>query len=170
MYTHSEYCNPDVARKVAYEFAMFQYVSGYLRLPFEESADAFLPGEMRWRDAVEGTGNEKLATSAMLESFLLHARTLRDFFYKDRPRDGDVLASHFLENWKVLRPPPGQYMISESHRLDKALAHLTIPRVSNDLRTRKWDVNLIAKEIAGLIDLFQSRLPEERRAWFDYEI
>ena len=137
MHTHDEYCNSTVVRKVAYEFDMFadlgeRLVREHQKLP------GHIPGDVVMMSPGDCATDELAVRCALLESFLLHANVLIEFFYKDRPRDGDVLASHFLEHWKVLRPPESRYFLDHKHHLDRALGHLTLARVDWDRRQRKW--------------------------------
>ena len=168
MHTHDEYCNNVVARRVMYEFDMFAYLGKQLDLAHRKSTADFVPGDITMMRTGDPANDLSRVTAALLESFLLHTRVLLEFFYKDRPRDGDVLASHFVEHWKVLRSPEPRYLLDHKHQLDKALAHLTLARVDYDRQQKKWNVTAIQEEVNGLIALFKLKLTEERRGWFAF--
>jgi hypothetical protein len=126
---------------------------------------------------------------AMLESFLVHYRNLREFFFTDRnqaedaadvshecnhkkPRRDDIIAEDFMgtqPSWATVRrqfaPPP-----DENARVNKALAHLSYKRPRLSLESG-WD----APEMRTRIDClwqeflkhaapyFRARFPEEMR-------
>lgn len=163
----ADYCNEQVAKKVAYEHAMFTFLYGELRSRFQETA-TFQPGDVTYL----GTGGEPSdgelrETFALLESYLLHTRVLHDFFYKAPSRD-DVVAAHFVPGWEGLRPPLDAYLgdPDRKKRLDKALAHITLARVGYDSHDKKWNVDAIRDAIENAMATFLTNLPPERRLWF----
>src|SRR5215469_12370829 len=63
-----------------------------------------------------------------LKSVLLHFRVLRAFFYGEGTRDGsDVRASDFVSSWQ---PRRDAIFDSTKQAVDKAVAHLTLERLS----------------------------------------
>ncbi|MGD0898699.1 MAG: hypothetical protein ABR915_12755, partial [Thermoguttaceae bacterium] len=112
-----------------------------------------------------GTGRDDRLRSAMLESFLLHARTLRDFLCHDKKRwDDDVLAGDFFkvpETWTKVRPQLGPYLTQNKMRLDKTLAHISYARLrfrAND----EWDISAVLRELDLIWRAFwAAQLPEE---------
>ncbi len=46
-------------------------------------------------------------TNVHLESFAIHARILLDFFYNE-PRQDDVVAGHYIKDWKSICPAMGK--------------------------------------------------------------
>jgi hypothetical protein len=175
MPAHTEFCNPDVAKVIRYEFRMFRHLYDRLWLPCRESG-AFSPGEIE----PMGTGDTdetRREVSAQLESFLLHARVLRDFLYyfqfkpdkTKRHRDDDVMAQDYISGWDASCPPLGDYLRDEKNkkRLDKALAHLTTTRVEFKRKELRWEVTRIRDELQPVIDLFLDSLSAELRSWFD---
>src|SRR5262245_3439599 len=97
------YCNAQVAQKVWYHYSMFTFLSDLLRSRAFES-DTFHPGDVTYLGTGTVFDDEHLRTTyAFLESYLLHARVLHDFFYKDQSRD-DIVAEHFVADWARLRP------------------------------------------------------------------
>lgn len=170
MHFHSEYYSERVARQINYEFEMFDFLFGQLNRAFQESADRFLPGNITTlgKVAIEISVDER-TRFALLESFLLHARVLRDFFYNDRPRDDDIIANHFVSDWKLHRPLELPYLFAHKLHLDKALSHLSMKRLAYERGLKKWHITAIHSEVKELIELFLGRLTEDRLAWFASE-
>ncbi|MFH1919163.1 MAG: hypothetical protein ABIP48_04640 [Planctomycetota bacterium] len=152
------------AEPIVYEWGMFCWTFTELgRTMKEEVTD----GEPRLELAIfVGTSlvaNKKI--SALLESFLLHARNLRDFLYKDNAAKDDVLAVHFFdqaEDWRKRRPPKGSYLESLRDRLNKALAHISYSRLKyrDDMR---WNIAQIKHDIETPWEAFLLALPDDKR-------
>jgi hypothetical protein len=166
------YCNANVARKVVYEFTMFNFLCETLRFDFQESV-TFKPGDLTYVGTGGSADEDDRTTYALLESMLLHTRVLHDFFYKPRnpnnPRTADdIIASDFVPEWETLRPSKGEYLghSDRKDRLDKALAHLTLRRVKNDSNEKQWNVDAIHVAIGNAIKVFLQNLPDERKPWF----
>lgn len=103
-----------------------------------------------------------------LESTLLHARTLLDFFTGNHPNEGawdksDIRAGYFVhgnEWWKSSKLP---YLDTQKPNINKSLSHLTFERIEEDY---KWDVARIMQEIEAAYAEFLERLAlEERPEW-----
>lgn len=169
MRTLADYCNEDVARKVVYEFRMFSFLANALHVAYEESDDSFQPGDITHIGTGTPTDEEEATEFALLESFLLHTRVLRDFFYPERINDDDVIASHFVENWKLIRPEMSPWLAGHKQGLNKALAHLSIARLKYEREQKKWNVSALQQEIESLISRFMERLPDERKVWFQVQ-
>jgi hypothetical protein len=163
------YCNAQVAQKVWYEYSMFTFLSELLQSRAFESA-TFQPGDVTYLGTGTVFDDEYLRTTyALLESYLLHARVLHDFFYKDQSRD-DIVAEQFVANWGSLRPVQDAYLGDEDRkkRLDKAVAHLTLKRLEYDRDQKKWNIDAVRVAIDGPMKRFLELLPVDRRPWFDY--
>lgn len=91
-----------------------------------------------------------------VESFLVHARNLDDFFSRSDStpgvRDTDVLAVD-VAGWT----PSAVLSIQERMAIDKMLAHLTTNRVA--LRGRGWPTGDIAKRVIGAALPWSELLP-----------
>jgi hypothetical protein len=88
-----------------------------------------------------------------LETFLLHARNLRDFFATSGKSD-DVLASDFLGRPLRVRMP----LVRSARlrrRLNKRISHLSYSR---SRLGRAWDVRSLLAEIDDAMGVFLSRL------------
>lgn len=159
--------NDSVASTVGYEFKMLKFLHEAI--------------EKRKADKV-GTGSDP-EEDALLESFLLHARVLRDFFFKKReaaPRtktcpkckeryeippsvNDDVLAEDFLPGWSETE---SDYLKSLNRPLNKLLAHLTVSREEYTTHRYLWEPKLIYGEIWPMIEKFMKGLPRDRQGWF----
>lgn len=66
------------------------------------------------------------------EAFLVHARALRDFFWRSgKPRDRDTAAQDFVEDveaWRSQRGPRSSLVMKTWDPIDRQLAHLTWDR------------------------------------------
>ena len=93
------YCNAAVAKKVMYEYSMLVFLHGILQSRAEES-HAFTPGEVKYVGTGSEMGESLRSTYAYLESYLMHARVLHDFFYKEPAKNkDDIVAKHFVMGW-----------------------------------------------------------------------
>ena len=116
---------------------------------------------------------------ALLESFLIHARSLRHVFYEcDRRHKDDVFASDYFPRanaWRdICGPMPAALQpIKEVH---KEIAHLTYARLEPD-RPGKWEVPSIHSALSACVlkfpanvqprllsDQWHGRIPDPRRA------
>jgi hypothetical protein len=158
-------CSPEIAAKVAYEIRMFRH--DYEKLAqLQVDTRNILPGDVMPRVGTGISTEEVRDASAFVESFLLHARVLRDFFCRERLKPDDVIASDFVAEWA--RPPASDYsyITAQKDRLDKALAHLTTTRVRYDSEGKLWDVVTMRREMEPMIGRFLAKLPDDRKPWF----
>lgn len=109
--------------------------------------------------------------NALLESFLLHARNLRDFLYKsqdDNAREADVLARDFFADpseWHRQRPRPVHLAGNKdglNHRAGKRLAHLSYDRIGSSADLEIWDCRAIAEEITRALSVWQRLAMDEQ--------
>lgn len=98
-----------------------------------------------------------LAQNIALESFLLHARIIRDFF-KSKGRDNDVLARDFLTPVPRVKMPLLRSRSIDA-RLNRRLTHLSYSR--NRLK-RGWDVTRLLNEANGAMNKLVDRLEKEQ--------
>lgn len=88
-----------------------------------------------------------------METFLLHARNLRDFFATSGQPE-DVLASDFLGRPLRVRMPLLR-SAKIRRRLNKRIAHVSYSR---SRLGRQWDVRTLATEIDEAMEAFVTRL------------
>lgn len=98
--------------------------------------------------------------NAILESFLIHARNLIDFFYLDSPRPDDVVAEHFIKNWNRQRPPVTDLLKNTKSQANKHLAHLTYQRRSLDQPS--WAFERIERDLINVLKKFFEYALEEK--------
>ena len=156
----------EVAAKVVYEITMFRHAFDRL-LQLEVCLGHIQPGDVMPRVGTGIMPKEVLEASVFVECFLLHARVLRDFFCRSGYKDDDVTAGEFISGWSA--PPVSDYhtLEGEKERLDKALAHLTTPRVQYDTSGKAWNLAAIRQELEDIIRRFLASVPTDKAAWFD---
>ena len=109
---------------------------------------------------------DRVGFNAVIESHLLHARNLIDFFVPTAPRKDDVLVSHFLET--PLRTSGVEIDRLKVIRLEihKRLAHLTQHRRTN---YDGWSSLIITGDLMTLVEQFLQTFRIEQRqlvGWF----
>lgn len=112
--------------------------------------------------------------NALLDSFLLHARVLFDFYCKSpsfrKDQDGDpddVSAQQFFDDpsaWQKICQTLFPVVRNLQPELNKHLAHLTYTRLKKKIQ---WDITDIFKEFDEAWSKLMETLPTQRRAWFD---
>lgn len=106
----------------------------------------------------KGTG---VIHNALLESFLVHARILIEFFFKDEEYKDTVRASHYIESgnsWKNIRPQKTKLIDETEKNAHKYLAHITYTRLKDK---KEWPFIEITNEIDSVMKVFMENLPEE---------
>lgn len=103
---------------------------------------------------------------AVLEAWLVHVRSLLDFFHpRPNPHRTDVLATDFLPDkaeWEAALPRLTQAGEQRRADLDKLLAHISYTRHKRDSDWSTADYEMIRCRL----DLFFKHLPKRRRRWF----
>jgi len=160
-------CRKEVADKVVYEIRMLRHTFKMLK-DRDLNLNGMRQGGVMPRVGTGITTEQERDGSAILESFLLHARVLRGFFAGNRDQSDDVLAEDFVPGWVKPQAPAYPYLVAERKRLNKALAHLSAERVNYDVSGKDWDVEKIRKELEPIIKRFlmeASAMPHSD--WFD---
>jgi len=106
--------------------------------------------------------------NALIESFLIHARVLCDFFFFPSKRKDDVLAKHFFhsdDQWQPDYKKECPYLEANSDRLNKAVAHLSYARIGYEI-DKRWQHNTINGELLAVWDRFKQSLPPESQKFF----
>ncbi len=97
-------------------------------------------------------------SNALLESFLIHARCLRDFLWGPRGKryDRDAFALDFCEpgEWEKQRGevPPALAEIGSRQRMGRELAHLTYHRTDVAPDAKLWACGDVCFEIIEALD------------------
>jgi hypothetical protein len=100
--------------------------------------------------------------NALLESTLLHARSLIDFLLNGG-RKTDIRGSTLLPGWEI-EAEHRQGLEDRKLLLDKHLAHLTPERVSDG--KQHWPHPEIVNELVGHLRRYHTRLPHDSQARF----
>ena len=85
---------------------------------------------------IDGGEPSEITMNALLESWAVHSRVLREFLFSDSGnarRDGDDVLAQDLFNddeWESIRRRPGAALSKVSARVGKEIAHLTYTRNS----------------------------------------
>ena len=101
---------------------------------------------------------ETFPRSLAFEGVVLHARVLRDFFYRKLNKDGiliepkldDILAIHYFaqnSSWPYTYADMSQYLKDTKIRMDRTLAHLSYDRLKYVGKEKAWDTRSIRKDI-----------------------
>lgn len=112
-----------------------------------------------------GIAGQGPIANALLESFVIHVRTIMDFLYADRLQTDDVIAEDFFaspEQWTKIRPALSESLSQAKRRAGKEVAHLTYARLDVTPETKPWRFIEIAKEIMAVIDIFLKNVPKEK--------
>jgi len=106
-----------------------------------------------------GLAGKSAIHNAFIESFVIHARVLLDFFYPLKPRPDDVVAIDFCDRaktWEQARPEKTDILKTIQKRVGKEAAHLTYSRQEVSQEQKHWDHPNIARDIGVLVDCFLS--------------
>lgn len=103
--------------------------------------------------------------NCIVESFGIHARNLRDFFFKTSGKEDDMLAVDFFddpEEWSKYINKKRNILNEINRRVGKELVHLTYSRIGKTPEEKIWKKGEIAKDINKLFKRFLKRVPKER--------
>jgi hypothetical protein len=96
--------------------------------------------------------------NGLIEVVTLHTRILQQFLFRDiADRDDDALGIHFFEhpdNWKRIRPEPGEHLSALGKRVGKEIAHLTYTRMNVSPDKKGWNFLATSFELLKVLDLF----------------
>jgi hypothetical protein len=99
-----------------------------------------------------------------LESFVIHARALGQFFGFGGGRDDDdVLASHFFADerkWRAVRPRQPPALKSVNERVGEEIAHLSYNRLGKTAEDWKWKVHDIHSAMMRVVAEFLGADPQ----------
>lgn len=117
---------------------------------------------------------DKLLANMVLESYLVHARNLIDFFYPGTPYEDDIVANDYFdppEAWTRSLDGAPQFLRTAKNRINKRLSHLAYKRLSI---TKNHQVGKIFDELRGALnafletvshDLLSERLHRHEETW-----
>jgi hypothetical protein len=98
-----------------------------------------------------------LLRNAVLDSFLIHARALVDFFYR-KSKYGSVVASDYLSgeektHWEKCYSKDPDWFNGVRRRINRGVAH-----ISYDRHRDAWDYGLIERGISAAFNEFVKRV------------
>jgi hypothetical protein len=102
--------------------------------------------------------------NALLESMLMHTRSLIEFFMGNKPRPDDLHRGDFAGPWTPGPAAAVARVEADRVRLNKHLAHLTWPRFDDGSQT--WNVWDLANAITQIADEWGKHLHSEGREDF----
>jgi len=97
--------------------------------------------------------------NALLESFLIHARSLIFFFYEEPFREDDIVAGHFVEGWSQMRAFRSPLLRKAGEEANKKVTHLTYRRLND---TYSWDLEAITGEIRAVLLQFCQAVDDDK--------
>lgn len=113
-----------------------------------------------------------------LESFLIHARNLRDFLYKterENAKPSDVLARDFFSDpaeWHRMRPISNNLNHIANGlnlRVGRYVVHLSYDRIKPTPDLSSWDIGSIFKEVDLALGVWK-QLAEAENPDFDWDV
>ena len=97
-----------------------------------------------------------------IESFLLHYRSLREFFNGDnKTKVDDIKAFDYLPTWKSSAAWVNDK--TEASRIHKRLAHISTLRKTLD---NNWDLAIMERNVFQTLEDFIATLAPEQKSWF----
>jgi len=103
---------------------------------------------------------EGVIHNALLESFLIHARILIEFLYKNEAYRDTVIASQYFTDSQNILPPKTKLLEETAKDAHKYLAHLTYTRTRLEGK-KQWLYIKIANDIKAVLQVFYKNLPDD---------
>lgn len=103
--------------------------------------------------------------NALLESFIIHAAIILDFFYKPPMKEDDATAVHFIRDvgrWKALRPPFDSYYRKFYRRRSREVVHLSYQRLQIKAEEKPWNIRKVTEQIRRIVDVFLETADPQR--------
>ncbi len=102
--------------------------------------------------------SSQVVSNALLESFLVHARNLKDFLEKTK-QDDDIVCSDFLDNNGLHINKISVNLQSDiKNKINKYLSHLTETRMHTK---PAWKLDEIKKEVNKSLEVFFNQLSDK---------
>lgn len=126
----------------------------------------------RWtidrRIDLDDNRKNSLLRRPLLESALVHARILLNFFDRDGSADDEILAAHFVKqaDRQVWNPSALKHLRARRSDINKALSHLTYTRVTSKPEWTTEELKGLRQEVEAAYLEFLDALPlAERARW-----
>ena len=111
----------------------------------------------------DGTSNFYLY-NALLESFVIHASIILDFFYRPQDNPDDAKAAHYMKDikkWKAVLPRKTADLENFIKKRNKEVVHLSYRRLEVKPEEKRWRSPRITNQIKKLVDLFLNHADPE---------
>ena len=143
------------ARSIVHEDWKLRKASDYLEFDIHSFAAGL---EIQFSRRGTEIGN------AALDSLLIRARLLMDFFFRDTGHDDDVLAIDFFHdiNPKPYKPRMTKTMTRERKKINKRLVHLTTQPMPRLRSNQRYSVSKFAPQIVKAFRKWLSVVPDSR--------
>jgi len=95
--------------------------------------------------------------NGLLESFVIHASNIHDFFYKPQIKADDVKAVHYMadpKKWRKVLPVQSEAFKRFNKKRNKWVMHLSYRRLEVEPGERRWGSPELTRELTKLVDLF----------------
>lgn len=95
--------------------------------------------------------------NALLESFVVHASVILDFFYKPQVKPDDAKAVHYMnsiEAWNAILPSYAKYFRKFNKKRNKEVMHLSYKRLDVRPDQKRWGAFEVTANIRRLVDKF----------------
>ena len=95
--------------------------------------------------------------NALLESFVLHASVILDFFYKPPVKPDDARAVHYVRDADAFQkalPSFEQKFGGFTRKRNKEVVHLSYRRLYVRPEEKRWGAEKITKDIRRIVDIF----------------
>jgi hypothetical protein len=102
---------------------------------------------------------------ALLESFVIHARSLLHFLYPEREQSSDVLAEDYFDDalaWPTVRGELPEVLAKVRARVNKQVAHLTYDRLLIKPEEWPWQFMDIWHAVELKLRIFRTQAPASR--------
>ncbi len=113
--------------------------------------------------------DDRLVKNSVIEAFTIHARTVAEFLYPDRPdaprRPSDVTAKQYVRDvgpWVKARGPVPAVLQEVFTRTAKEIAHLTTGRHPFGAAEKSWKPDPILDALREPLSLFVAHVIPER--------
>jgi hypothetical protein len=110
--------------------------------------------DRKYLDKIEPDPFREAARFAVIESFVMHARTLIAFFYPDDDdRKDDVLARCFFDGDQLPStfPPSSRVLTEVRRRASKEVGHLTTERIAGQPPEKNWPVRQVLEDLRTVL-------------------
>lgn len=108
-------------------------------------------------EKLKGGVRDIFVYNALLESFVVHASVILDFFYKPANKPDDAKAIHYMdsvEQWNAVLPSYAKYFRRFNMKRNKDVMHLSYKRLEVKPEQKRWGVIELSGHITRLIDEF----------------